>query len=704
MVDARAAALPQTGLPIESVLPELGAALSARSSAVLVAPPGAGKTTRVPLALLNAPWLCGRRIILLEPRRLAARAAASRMSATLGERVGDTIGLRVRLETRVSDRTRIEVVTEGVFTRMIVADPALEGVGAVLFDEFHERSLDADVGLALAIEAQAGLRDDLRLLVMSATLDGARVASLLGEAPVVRSEGRAFPVETRYLGRDPTRRIEDEVVEAVERALRKQAGSCLVFLPGAGEIRRVAAGLSSRLDDPTTDVVALYGALDRAEQDRAIRPAASGRRKVVLATAIAETSLTIEGVRLVVDSGLARVPRYEPGPGLTRLETIRVSRASADQRRGRAGRTEPGICYRLWHEAATGSLEPFTRPEILSADLAPLLLDCAEWGVVDPTTLPFLDRPPTAALGEARALLRDLGALDEDGRITQTGRRLRDLPLPPRLAGMVTEAARQGRARDAADLAAILAERGFGGDAADLDERLDRFRRDPSGRAKETRRLAAGWARLASGSGPNPPDPPAGGSIGRLVALAYPDRIARTRGAPGEYVLANGRGARLEAHDPLARHPFLAVAEMAGSAARVSYPGRGRDHPRRHRGGGGRPDRIARGGGLRAERPRAAGPREPAPRRRHPGRPSRPGSAGRRERRDPGARHRGSRPRRTAVVRRHPAMAGTGVMFLRESRGDEWPDLSDVALIRTVDTWLVPHLVGRTGLADPEAR
>ncbi|MDB5592020.1 ATP-dependent helicase HrpB, partial [Enterovirga sp.] len=440
------------GLPIDAVLPDIAAALLSRSSLVLVAPPGAGKTTRVPLALLDQPWLRSGRVILLEPRRLAARAAADRMASTLGERVGDTVGLRVRMETRVSARTRIEVVTEGVFTRMILDDPGLDGVAAVLFDEFHERSLDADLGLALALEAQAALRPDLRLLVMSATLDGARVAGLLGDAPTIVSEGRAFPVDTRYRGRVPGGRIEDDVTDAVLHCLASEPGSVLAFLPGAGEIRRVAERLAERLRDPAVEIAPLYGALDRAEQDRAVRPAPAGRRKVVLATSIAETSITIEGVRGVVDSGLARVPRYEPGLGLTRLVTERVSRASADQRRGRAGRTGPGYCLRLWEEAATGALEPFGRPEILSADLAPLLLDSAEWGVLDPATLPFLDPPPAPALAEARALLEGLGALDAEGRITPEGRRLRSMPLPPRLARMVLSGAATGQARRAARL------------------------------------------------------------------------------------------------------------------------------------------------------------------------------------------------------------------------------------------------------------
>lgn len=364
-----------TPLPIDAVLGDLAAALRAGPNAVLVAPPGAGKTTRVPLALLDEPWTKGGKLIVLEPRRLAARGAANRMAQTLGERLSETVGLRVRLGSKIGPKTRIEVVTEGVFARMILDDPALEGVAAVLFDEFHERSLDADFGLALALDAQGGLREDLRILVMSATLDGARVARLLGDAPVIESEGRAFPVETRYLGREPLKRIEDQVADAVLLALNEQPGSQLVFLPGQGEIRRVEERLRERIRDASVEIAPLYGALDQAEQDRAVLPAPPGRRKVVLATAIAETSLTIEGVRVVIDSGLARVPVYEPDLGVTRLETRRASRAASDQRRGRAGRTEPGICYRLWEEAGNGALEAYARPEIISADLAPLLLD-----------------------------------------------------------------------------------------------------------------------------------------------------------------------------------------------------------------------------------------------------------------------------------------------------------------------------------------
>ena len=553
-------------LPIDAVLPELTAALAARNVAVVVAPPGAGKSTRVPLVLAREPWARAKKIIVLEPRRLAARAAATRMAMTLGEAVGETVGYRVRFGSRISRATRIEVVTEGVFTRRVLDDPGLDGVAALLFDEFHERSLDADLGLALARDVQTGLREDLRLVVMSATLDGARVGRLLGDAPVIESCGRAFPVETRYLGRDARAPIERQVIDAVLLAIRADAGSVLAFLPGAAEIRRAERALRERLADPALDVVALHGTLDARAQDRAIAPAPPGRRKIVLATSIAETSLTIEGVRIVIDSGLARVPRYEPDVGLTRLETVRVSRAAADQRRGRAGRTEPGICYRLWDAPQTASLEAADRPEILAADLSGFVLDLAHWGVRDPATLAFLDPPPAAAMAEAKALLAELGAVDGQGRITPEGKRLRQLPLPPRLARMVVDAAAAGAAGHAADIAVVLTERGLGGDDVDLAHRLDAFGRDRSQRASEARSMAKRWAETASVSPAQPRAAPAP-SVGAILALAYPDRIAKNRGAEAGFLLANGRGARLDAASPLAREPFLAVAEIAGTAA-----------------------------------------------------------------------------------------------------------------------------------------
>ena len=605
-------------LPIDAVLHELAQALGAGNAAVLVAPPGAGKTTRVPLALLDEPWARGKKIIVLEPRRIAARASAERMAQTLGERVGETVGYRVRFGSKISRATRIEVVTEGIFSRQIVDDPELNGVAAVLFDEFHERSLDADLGLALARDAQTGLREDLRLLVMSATLDGARVAKLLGDAPVISSEGRAFPVETRYLGRKPDVPLERQMADAIALALRADPGSVLAFLPGAAEIRRTQNFLAERIHDAAIDIVPLFGALDAAVQDRAIQPARSGQRKVVLATSIAETSLTIEGVRIVVDSGVARIPRYEPDIGLTRLETVRASRAAVDQRRGRAGRTEPGVCYRLWDEPQTASLSAYTPPEILSADLSSLLLDLAQWGVSDPSQLAFLDAPPAPALNEARLLLRELGALDPDGRITGEGRSLRALALPPRLARMIVDSHRLGAGEEASEIAAILTERGLGGDHVDLHARLDQFRRDRSPRAASARSLAQRWAQQvaasegggASGdqpgsrtrlSSPSPlagegrgggstttasargtptpnPSPQGGGeqkerrstdedlSTGIMLAFAFPDRVARNRGN-GSFVLANGRGAAVDPASALARAPTIAVAELTGTAA-----------------------------------------------------------------------------------------------------------------------------------------
>ncbi|CAN5197292.1 ATP-dependent helicase HrpB [soil metagenome] len=554
-----------TPLPIDADLDELTSTLKRSHTAVLVAPPGAGKTTRVPLALLDADWIGPKKIIVLEPRRIAARAAAERMAHTLGERVGETVGYRVRFGSKISRATRIEVVTEGIFTRQILDDPELSGVAAVLFDEFHERSLDADLGLALARDAQTGLREDLRILVMSATLDGARVAKLLGDCPVIASEGRAFPVDTRYLGRKPDVQIERQMADAIAMALRADAGSVLAFLPGAAEIRRTQTFLTERISDPNTEIVPLFGALDATVQDRAISPPPKGQRKVVLATSIAETSLTIEGVRIVVDSGMARVPRYEPDIGLTRLETIRASRAAVDQRRGRAGRTEPGVCYRLWDEPQTASLDAYTRPEILSADLSALVRDLAHWGASDPMALAFLDSPPLPALTEARALLRELNALDDAGRITPEGNSLRALALPPRLARMIVDSHRLGSGEEAALIAAILTERGLGGDTADLDARLDNFRHDRAQRAQSARQLAERWAKQVAASEPfDMTDRSL--STGLMLALAFPDRVARNRGN-GSFVLANGRGANIEQTSALAKSPYIAVAELTGTAA-----------------------------------------------------------------------------------------------------------------------------------------
>jgi len=740
-------------LPIDAILPDLVATLARNTTAVLVAPPGAGKTTRVPLALAAEPWASDKKILVLEPRRLAARAAAARMAKTLGETVGDTVGYRVRFGTKVSRRTRIEVITEGVFTGLILDDPSLDGVGAVLFDEFHERSLDTDLGLAFARDAQQGLREDLRLVMMSATIDGARIAAALGDVPVIASEGRAFEVETRYLGRDPGRPIEPQVADAVLRALRAETGSILTFLPGAAEIRRTEAMIRERCADPTVDVFALHGTLDFDAQDRAIAPAPFGRRKVVLATSIAETSLTIEGVRVVVDSGLARVPRFEPDVGLTRLETVRVSRAAADQRRGRAGRVEPGVCYRLWDEPQTAALEPYAQPEILAADLSSFVLDLAEWGVADPAKLFFLDPPPVSALKEARTLLADLGAIDGSGRITPQGRLLNRLPLPPRLARMVVEASREGAGRVASEIAAILTERGLGGNDADLRHRIEALRRDRSTRAEEARRMAKRWAELAEHCSPSPlvaastridraatsspppcgegsglgvgrggkalpqyPDPPPRPSptrgegaavarpregtlsLGAILALAYPERIAKNRGAAtGAFLLANGRGAYVDPASPLARETFLAVAELIGSAAQsrtmLATVLDLADIEARFA------DRVetteevtcdTKTLTLRARRSRRIGAivlsDQPLP---------------------VAANDMTAKLLVDAIVKAGLARLPwtkalrqwrDRVLFLRRAEGVEWPDLSDAVLAATAEAWLAPLLTGQTAL------
>ncbi|MGA0606935.1 ATP-dependent helicase HrpB [Phenylobacterium sp. VNQ135] len=680
-------------LPVHEALPALKAALAAGNGAVLVAPPGAGKTTVVPLELLGESWMGGGKIVVLEPRRLAARAAAHRMAQTLGEPVGETVGFRVRMQSRVSAHTRIEVVTEGVFTRMILADPELAGVSCVVFDEFHERSLDADLGLALARDAQKVLREDLRLLVMSATLDGAAVARLLDDAPVVESQGRMFPVETRYLGRDETQRLEDRIVRAVERALAEETGSILVFLPGQGEILRTAERLAERLRRPArdlgVDLAPLYGALDPREQDRAIEPAPPGRRKVVLATSIAETSLTIQGVRVVIDCGLARVPRYDPASGLTRLATVRVSRAAADQRRGRAGRTEPGVCYRLWDEAETRALLAFGDPEILDADLSGLALDLARWGAKDAAELAFLDPPPAAAFAEARALLRRLEALDDEGVLTAHGRALADFPLAPRLAHMVLKAAETGQAGRAARIAALTTERNLGGRDADLRHRLEQLERDRGPRARDAKTLADRWASLAPKAGKGEPL-----SDGLLLAFAYPERIAKARGGQGEFQLVTGRGAFLEPTDALAREKWLAVAELGGGDRRdrillaapleeaelAAFADQFETDERLEESGGGRlrAKRLTRLGRLTIREEVDESP-------------------------DPAliARALADRVRRDGLG---VLPWGEAARSLREraaflhARDPSWPDLSDEALLVRLDEWLTPVLQGLRGL------
>lgn len=582
-------------LPIDDVVGDVRGGLASSDTLVIVAAPGAGKTTRLPLVFLDEGWCQGRRLILVEPRRLAARAAAERMASLLGEGVGETVGIRTRLDTRVGRGTRIEVVTEGVFTRQILSDPSLDGVAAVVFDEFHERALEADLGLALALDARAGLRDDLKLVVMSATLDGARVADLLGGAPVIVSEGRAFPIETRYVGRVRDMPLPAHVAQVVARSLTHDEGDILVFLPGQSEIMRtrdrlldlgLGDGTGAQWGGDGLDILPLYGAMPYAEQKRVLEPAGPGRRKVILSTAIAETSLTIEGVRVVVDCGLSRVPRFDAATGTSRLETVRSSRASVDQRRGRAGRTAPGVCYRLWDEPETRALAGFDTPEILSSDLSGLVLDCAEWGVFAPDGLAWLDPPPEGRWAAAREDLEAIGALDADGRLTPDGRAIRALPLPARLARMVLMAARSGAraAGTAADLAAIMSERGLGGASLDAGERIAAFGRDRGERAKRTRDLAKRWAALAlelsaacaRGAGVPPTDGAAAvadGDVAAILALAFPDRIAMARGdlvggegAMRSYLMANGRQADVPATDAIAKSPFLVVADLQGQA------------------------------------------------------------------------------------------------------------------------------------------
>jgi ATP-dependent helicase HrpB len=571
-----------TTLPIESVLPELKAAFRTHLELVLEAPPGAGKTTGVPLALLAEPWLDGQKIIMLEPRRLAARAAAERMAQMLGEPVGRTVGYRVRLDSCVSRDTRIEVVTEGILTRMLQSDPSLEGVGLVIFDEFHERSLDADLGLALALQSRELFRDEcpLRLLVMSATLDGAAVADLLGGAPVVRSEGRAYPVALRY--RAPLRQdesVESVCVESVLQALTDEGGSVLVFLPGQREIRRVENLLRSQLtDQPGVVVTPLYGDLSLVQQRQAIEPAPDGVRKVVLATAIAETSLTIEGVRVVVDAGLSRQAIFDPNTGMSRLQTGRVSRAASEQRAGRAGRMEPGVCYRLWSETQQSQLAPFTAPEMLQADLTPLVLQLYRWGVDDPAELSWLDLPPQAPCQQARELLLGLGALDvvaNGYRLSTHGEAMAQLGLHPRLAHMLLVGIRHGLTEQACDLAALLSDRDpLKRNDCDISERLAWLRgqspaeRSTRGALPRMRAQSKQYRHQCKVLDITPDtavaDPAHPRWTGFLIAQAYPDRIACRRSTESsDYRMSNGRAARLPEHDR-ERARWLALAQTGG--------------------------------------------------------------------------------------------------------------------------------------------
>ncbi len=675
-----------TPLPIDEKLPALLAALEAGPSAVLVAAPGAGKTTRVPLVLLGASWRGDKRIIVLEPRRLAARAAARRMAETLSEEVGETVGYRVRMDSRVGPRTRIEVVTEGIFTRMLLDDPELTGIAAVLFDEFHERSLDGDLGLALALDARA-LRPDLRLLVMSATLDTAAVARLLADAPVIVSEGRSFPVETRYLPPAPGVPLDVSMAAAIRHAMADDTGSILAFLPGEAEIARVGDRLAGHLPGDV-DIAPLYGRLTPAEQDRAIQPARPGCRKVVLATAIAQTSLTIEGVRVVIDGGWARLPVYEPATGFTGLETRRVSRAAADQRRGRAGRTEPGICYRLWSAGQEGSFAPFDPPEILAADLSGFALELAAWGITDPAAVALLNPPPIPAWTEAVVLLRRLEAIDGKGGITKEGRALAAVPLHPRLAHMIHRAKDEGQGAGAAYLAALLTERGLGGSDVDLEERQRQFRRDRSARAQDARALARRWA----------PGEPGDGPIGRHLARAFPERVAQAVGQNGRFRLANGRQASIAETSPLARSPFLAVGEVSGAIAvghiRAAAPISRAEIEEIFA------EQIVEETLLAFDTPSRS-------------------IRGRRQRRL-GELLLADIPVEvianddaTRLLVRGVAEVGLASLpwagaqlalrerssFLRRSLGTAWPDLSDQSLTDAIESWLAPHIAGRLSIA-----
>jgi ATP-dependent helicase HrpB len=579
------------GLPIEEAIPRLRAAFRGANRVVLQAPPGAGKTTIVPLALLDEPWLAGRSILMLEPRRLAARAACARMAELCGEEIGKTIGYRIRFESRVSRATRVEVVTEGILTRRLQSDSALEGVGLVIFDEFHERHLQTDLSLALTLDAQEGLREDLKVLVMSATLDGAAVSKLLGDAPIgsrrgprdtdvavadspiVTSEGRLFPVETRYLGAATELELPDRMRDAIARALADTDGDVLAFLPGAGEIRRTQERLAARASGDV-EVFPLYGDLPWEQQTRVFARMPAGKRRVILATPIAETSLTLEGVRAVVDSGYVRLPQFQPGSGLTRLVTQRISKASAEQRAGRAGRLAPGICYRLWSDSIQHGLVPQTPPEIRGADLAPLALELALWGARDASKLKWLDPPPPAAMAQARELLQELDALDAEGRITDMGRAMAKLPVHPRLAHMLLRARDRGEGALASDLAALISERdilrGESARSSDVGDRIETLYRMRSGNrggnvdaaaCDRVERVAREFRRLIGTE--NNRTGPAAEDAGLLLALAYPDRVALQR-APNDarYLLANGRGARLPEGEQRLRKPMLVAATL----------------------------------------------------------------------------------------------------------------------------------------------
>lgn len=712
-------------LPITPVLPDIVAALETSGVAVLQAPPGAGKTTRVPLALLQAPWLGGRKVLMLEPRRLAARSAARFMAGTLGESAGDTVGYRIRRETRVGPRTRVEIVTEGVLTRMLQHDPALEDVGAVIFDEFHERSLHADLGLALTLQSRALLRDDLRLLVMSATLDGGPVAALIGDdapAPIITSEGRAFPVETVYVPRARAQRLEPEVARVVRRALADHPGDVLVFLPGAAEIGRVERLLTGGSLPPGTFVAPLYGSLEQQVQDRAIAASRPGERKIVLATTIAQTSLTIDGVRVVVDSGLARAPRFSPRSGMTRLETVRISAASAEQRRGRAGRLAPGVCYRMWDAHEQQGLVPFDRPEIAEADLAPLVLELAAAGILDPAELRWLDAPPPPAVAQARELLAELEALDGTGRITAHGRAMAALPTHPRIAHLLLRAGEDGpaAAATACDLAALLEQQRdvlrFGSDdrTGDVDIRLRlellrdlAHRNAPShlagasadmNAARAAQAEAREWRRTLRVPAGATSDP---GHAGALLLLAYPERVAQRRPASApattRYLLRSGAGAAVAGAQSLGDAAYLAVADLGGvggeariyTAAPVTLE-EIEDAFRSQL-----TDESTVSWDARAELVRAR-------------RRTRLGALTLRE----GALHDPDPSLVATALLEGVRSAGIAALpWTEASRGlrariafahatdPAWPDVSDEVLLATLEDWLLPHVLGVTTLA-----
>jgi len=697
-----------TDLPVAEALPALTAALRDAPNAVLIAPPGAGKTTLVPLVLKDEPWAAGGKLLVLEPRRVAARAAARRMASLLGEdQPGGTIGLATRLDRAVSPATRVEVVTEGLLVRRLQSDPGLEGVAAVLFDEAHERNLDTDLALALTLDLQRALRPELRLLAMSATLDGAAFARLMGEAPVVESLGRAYPVEIRYRPRDlaDPRDLPETMASAIREALAAHPGDLLAFLPGWSEIRRTA----ERLGGIAADVLPLHGELPPAEQDRALAP--SDRRKVVLATSIAETSLTVPGVRIVVDGGFRRAPRLDPATGLTRLVTLRIGKAAAEQRAGRAGRTAPGLAIRLWTEALHRGLAPADRPEILEAELSGLALDLAAWGA-EPASLAFLDPPPAGTLAAARALLRDLDALDAEGRITGTGRRMARLGTHPRLARMLLAAADDGERALAADLAALLEERDpiRGREApSDIHLRLDLLHggdhpEADRGALHRIRRAAALHRRRLGVHGSTPPS----GDAGALLAAGFPDRIAAKRGSmDGAFRLAGlgvagsagGQGARLPATDPLGKSPLLAVADLAlqGTEARIRMAApldravlESRFPERLVREEGAAFD--PRAGAVLARRRLRFGPlvleestlphADP-----HEVALALADAAAERSLRD---------LRWTDAARQLQAR----IQWMRNTEGEPWPDVSDATLAATARDWLAPHLAGLTRLAE----